>query len=261
MFLLFALLMCVQLAISSKTKETSLSLPQPSVHYLIRNSLSENLLKLFSNLLTAISEVSISSPLIWVVASIAMVPDLWGTIFCHQTHCLKIDSSIIGMSKVIGQLILLSAAVLYDWYWKTVPMKKLIGTVQIVYAVSLVLDFVLLKQINLKLGIPNEAYVLCMSGLGESIAQFKLLPFSVLFANLCPPGSEDQSDLLHTAGQAYQDLAFVISQSFVWVVESRVQSDVDWYHLVDWFLILDLKQILSPPFTSEDVLLASTSST
>ncbi|XP_043719042.1 probable folate-biopterin transporter 8, chloroplastic isoform X2 [Telopea speciosissima] len=190
MFLLFALILSVQLAISSIAREDSLSLPQPSEHHLIRNSVSENLSKQFSNLLTAITEESISRPLIWIVASIAVVPMLSGTIFCYQTQCLKLDSSIIGMSKVIGQLILISATVLYDRYWKTVPMRKLIGTVQIVYAGSLLLDLVLVKQINLKLGIPNEAYVLCMSGLAETIAQFKLLPFSVLFASLCPPGCE-----------------------------------------------------------------------
>ncbi|KAJ4956975.1 hypothetical protein NE237_013758 [Protea cynaroides] len=190
MFLLFALLLSIQLAISLTTSEDSLSLPQPSEHHIIRNSFSENLCKQFSNLLTAISEESISRPLIWIVASIAVVPILSGSIFCYQTQCLKLDPSIIGMSKVIGQLMLLSATVLYDRHWKTVPMRKLIGTVQIVYATSLLLDLVLVKQINLKMGIPNETYVLCMSGLAEIIAQFKLLPFSVLFANLCPPGCE-----------------------------------------------------------------------
>ncbi|XP_043703361.1 probable folate-biopterin transporter 8, chloroplastic isoform X2 [Telopea speciosissima] len=190
MFLLFALLLSIQLAISSKTREASLSLPEPSEHYLIRNSISKNLHKQFSNLLTAISEKSISCPLVWAVASIAVVPIFSGTIFCYQTQYLKLDPSVIGMSKVIGQSMLLSATVLYVRYWKTVPVRKLIGTVQIVYATSLLLDLVLVKQINLKLGIPNEAYVLCMSGLAEAIAQFKLLPISVLFANLCPPGCE-----------------------------------------------------------------------
>ncbi|XP_042483574.1 probable folate-biopterin transporter 9, chloroplastic [Macadamia integrifolia] len=190
MFFLFAFLLSIQLAISSKTREASLSLPQPSEHHLIRNSISGNLRKQFSNLLAAVSEESISRPLVWAVASIAVVPIFSGTIFCYQTQCLELDPSIIGMSKMIGQSMLLSATILYFRYWKTVPVRKLIGTVQIVYASSLLLDLVLVKQINLKLGIPNEAYVLCMSGLAETIAQFKLLPFSVLFANLCPPGCE-----------------------------------------------------------------------
>ncbi|KAK6923679.1 Biopterin transporter family [Dillenia turbinata] len=85
---------------------------------------------------------------------------------------------------------LLSSIVLYDRYWKKLPMRKLIGGVQILYALSLLLDLVLVKQINLKLGIPNETFALCFSGVAETVAQFKLLPFSVLWASLCPPGSE-----------------------------------------------------------------------
>ncbi|KAK6941830.1 Biopterin transporter family [Dillenia turbinata] len=46
------------------------------------------------------------------------------------------------------------------------------------------------QGINLKLGIPNETFALCFSGVAETVAQFELLPFSVLLATLCPPGSE-----------------------------------------------------------------------
>lgn len=69
-------------------------------------------------------------------------------------------------------------------------MRKLVGVVQLVYAFSLLLDLLLARQINVRLGIPNEVFVLCFSGLAETIAQFKLLPFTVLFASLCPRGCE-----------------------------------------------------------------------
>ncbi|XP_010262481.1 PREDICTED: probable folate-biopterin transporter 9, chloroplastic isoform X2 [Nelumbo nucifera] len=189
-FLLFAALLSLQLAISSTTSEDAFSLPQPSDHHIIRNSVSEDLHRKFSSLISAIGEERIAGPLTWIVASIAGVPILSGAIFCYQTQCLGLDPSIIGMSKVIGQLMLLSATIFYDRYWKRISFRKLIGMVQIVYASSLLLDLVLVKQINLRLGIPNEAYVLCFSGLAEIVAQFKLLPFSVLFANLCPAGCE-----------------------------------------------------------------------
>ncbi|CAL5337334.1 unnamed protein product [Camellia sinensis] len=45
-------------------------------------------------------------------------------------------------------------------------------------------------QINLKLGIPNDVFGLRFSGLAEIIAQFKVLPFLVLFASLAPAGCE-----------------------------------------------------------------------
>ncbi|KAA8548898.1 hypothetical protein F0562_000582 [Nyssa sinensis] len=190
LFLVFTALLSLQLAISLATREDSLGLPQLSNLNLVRKSISGSIRKQYSDLMMAISEESICGPLTWIVASISMVPILSGSIFCYQTQCLNLDPSIIGMSRVTGQLMLLSMTVLYDRFWKNIPMRKLIGTVQILYASSLLLDLFLVKQINLKLQIPNEVFALCFSGLAETIAQFKLLPFQVLFASLAPPGCE-----------------------------------------------------------------------
>lgn len=190
MFLLFSVLLSVQLAISSRIREKSLGLPQLSDQSLGGKPFLESLGKQLSDLMMGIQEENIVRPLTWIVASIATVPVLSGSIFYYQTQCLNLDPSVIGMSRVIGQLMLLSTTVLYDRCWKHVPMRKLVGIVQFVYAFSLLLDFVLVRQINLRLGIPNEVFVLCFSGLAETVAQFKLLPFSVLFANLCPRGCE-----------------------------------------------------------------------
>ncbi|GAV70833.1 BT1 domain-containing protein [Cephalotus follicularis] len=190
MFLIFAILLSLQLTMSLTLREDSLGLQQSSDNNLFKRSIAEGIKKQGSHLLTAISEASISRPLAWIVASIAMVPVFSGSIFCYQTQCLGINPSIIGMSKVIGQLILLSMTVLYDRYWKKISMRQLISAVQILYASSLLLDFVLVRQINLRLGIPNEVFALCFSGLAEILAQFKVLPFSVLLASLCPQGCE-----------------------------------------------------------------------
>ncbi|XP_038976469.1 probable folate-biopterin transporter 9, chloroplastic isoform X2 [Phoenix dactylifera] len=113
-----------------------------------------------------------------------------GSMFCFQTQCLKLDPSVIGLSKVIGQLMVLSATMFYNRFLKRIPMRRLIFGVQILYALSLLSDLFLVKQINLKLGISNEVYVLCLSALAEAIAQFKILPFTALFSSLCPYGCE-----------------------------------------------------------------------
>eukprot|EP00257_Ricinus_communis_P025518 XP_025012932.1 probable folate-biopterin transporter 9, chloroplastic isoform X2 [Ricinus communis] len=190
MFLIFAGLLSIQLAISSTSREESLGISQSSYHNVAKKSIWDNFKKQLGDLKTALREGIISCPLTWVVASIAIVPILSGSIFCYQTQCLNLDPSFIGMSRVIGQLMLLSMTVLYDRYWKEVPMRKLIAAVQFMYAFSLLLDFILVRQINLRLGIPNEVFVCCFSGLAETLAQFKLLPFSVLLASICPKGCE-----------------------------------------------------------------------
>ncbi|KAK4266243.1 hypothetical protein QN277_027193 [Acacia crassicarpa] len=190
MFLIFSGLLSLQLAISSSTREESLGLPKVSGHAFPRKSILEDIRNQFSNLVTAIREESISGSLKWIVGSIAMVPILSGSIFCYQIQQLNLNPSVFGLSRVISQLMLLSGTVLYDRYWKKVPMRKLIRIVQTLYAASLLLDLVLVNQINLRLGIPNEVFALCFSGFAETLAQFKLLPFSMFFASVCPEGCE-----------------------------------------------------------------------
>ncbi|KAK8703937.1 hypothetical protein V6N13_047577 [Hibiscus sabdariffa] len=131
MFLVFSAILSLQLAVSASAREEHLGLPPPLGHIPSGQSISENIRKQLSDLMIAISEDSIFRPLTWIVASIAMVPILSGSIFCYQTQCLHLDPSVIGMSRVIGQLMLLSLTVLYNRYWKQIPMRKLIGAVQI----------------------------------------------------------------------------------------------------------------------------------
>ncbi|KAK6130498.1 hypothetical protein DH2020_035756 [Rehmannia glutinosa] len=190
MFLAFAAILALQLTVSLKTKEESFGLSQPSNYTIVRESIPWSIKKQYSDLMVAIKDESISRPLFWVVSSILAVPMLSGSLFCYQTQCLNLDPSIIGMSKVTGQLMLLSLALLYDRFGKTIPMRKLACITQILCAFSLLLDLVLVKQLNIQLGISNEIFTLCFSGLAETIAQFKLLPFYVLFASLAPPGCE-----------------------------------------------------------------------
>ncbi|GAB4843680.1 hypothetical protein Ancab_013644 [Ancistrocladus abbreviatus] len=188
---IFTSLLLVQLAISFGSREDSLGISHTVDHETGKqSSVLDSIRKQLSDLLAALSDNNISRPLVWAVASISMIPMFSGSIFCYQTQFLNLDPSIIGMSRVIGQMVLLSLTVLYDRLWKRIPMRRLIGVVQILYACSLLLDLILVKQVNLKVGIPNDAFALCFASLAETIATFKTVPFFVLIASLCPPGCE-----------------------------------------------------------------------
>ncbi|CDO99358.1 unnamed protein product [Coffea canephora] len=152
MFLSFSALLAFQLTITLGMKEDSIGSPQTSSHSLVRKSISESIRKQYFDLLVVAREESISRPLIWIVASTATVPNSSGSIFCYQTQCLNLDPSVVGMSKVIGQLMLLVMTVSYDRLWKHVPMRKLVGIVQILYASSVLLDLILVTQVNLDRG-------------------------------------------------------------------------------------------------------------
>ncbi|KAL8135610.1 hypothetical protein AgCh_010299 [Apium graveolens] len=190
MCLAFAGFLSLQLTMSLATKEKSLGLEKPINQTLMSKSVFRTFKEQYSDLVVPISEENISRPLIWILASFALVPILSGSIFCYQTQCLNLNPSFIGMSRVTSQIILLSMTVLYGRFWRNVPLRKLIGMVQSLYATSLFLDLALVNQFNLKFGISNEIFTLYFSGITEAIAKFKLLPFKMLIASSAPPGCE-----------------------------------------------------------------------
>ncbi|XP_066399026.1 LOW QUALITY PROTEIN: probable folate-biopterin transporter 9, chloroplastic [Miscanthus floridulus] len=203
MFTAFSVLLGFQLALSLSTKETLPSSRGNSRNRLVKSSLAANFRKQFSNLMTVISEERILYPLTWIMTSFAVVPILSGTMFCFQTQYLNLDPSVIGLSKVVGQVMVLSLTVLYNRYLKRIPPRCLTSGLQILYALAVLSDLVLVKQINLVLGIPNEIHVLCFSALAEALAQFKVLPFSVLLSSLCPPGCEGSLFAFFTSGLVF----------------------------------------------------------
>lgn len=53
-------------------------------------------------------------PLLWFLSSYAVIPLLGSTMFFYQTQYLGLDSSVIGLVKVVGQTGLVAGSVLYN---------------------------------------------------------------------------------------------------------------------------------------------------
>ncbi|KAJ4805662.1 Major facilitator superfamily protein [Rhynchospora pubera] len=185
LFMTFSFFLVQQLSLALSTKERTIER-----RHIGTIPLWDNLQSQISNFVQAVSERQILYPLCWIIGSVAFVPILSGSIFCFQTQILNLDPSIIGLSKVVGQLFVISATLLYNRFLKRIPLRTLVSGLQVMYAFALLSDLLLVKQINLSLGISNEIYVLSLSALAEAIAQFKLLPFTVLLSSLCPRGCE-----------------------------------------------------------------------
>ena len=66
----------------------------------------------------------------WFTASYVVIPALTGTMFFYQTQYLKVDSSLLGISKVFGQAAMLLWSVVYNRHLNTVPARKLIAIIQ-----------------------------------------------------------------------------------------------------------------------------------
>ncbi|RDY02600.1 putative folate-biopterin transporter 9, chloroplastic, partial [Mucuna pruriens] len=136
MFVIFSSLLSLQLAISYSTREEYLGMSQLLGQDLTRKSILENIRKRVSDLVTVISDEHFPAPCI----------DCW--INFHGRNAFS------GLEWLANCCFF--GTQLYNHYWKKTLMRKLISMVQILYVSSLLLDLVLIKQINLKQGIPNK---------------------------------------------------------------------------------------------------------
>ncbi|KAJ4834428.1 hypothetical protein Tsubulata_043466 [Turnera subulata] len=146
--------------------------------------------KLIAALQALMAVLMIARSIAWLAASYALVPFVSGTMFFYQTQHLKIDSSVLGISKLFAQAAMLLWSIIYNCHLKSVPARKLIAALQALMAVLMVSDAMFVKGIYREMGVPDAFYVVLLSGLLEVLVFFKMLPFNVLIAQLCPPGCE-----------------------------------------------------------------------
>ncbi|PIN09401.1 hypothetical protein CDL12_18015 [Handroanthus impetiginosus] len=200
MFSIFGILLCFQLIMTLFIRESSLDLPKTPSHMGFRTQLSE--------IMVALKKPEILYSITWFAFSYAVIPALTGTMFYYQTQHLKIESSLLGISKVFGQVAMLLWGVVYNRHLKSISPRKLIAAVQISMAIFMISDYLFVKGVYETIGIPDAVYVVVFSGLLEVLCFFKILPFNVLMAHVCPPGCEGSVMALVMSAIA---LAFIVS--------------------------------------------------
>ncbi|KAH1031596.1 hypothetical protein J1N35_043770 [Gossypium stocksii] len=200
MFVFFGLLLVLQFLITISVPERSLNLPKSPSNVGIRKQLSE--------LSTALQKPEIAYSIAWFAASYAIIPALTGTMFFYQTQYLKIDAAVLGISKVFGQVVTLLWGIIYNRSLKSVQPRKLIETIQATMAVFMISDVLFVKGIYRQIGVPDSMYIVVFSGVLEVLFFFKILPFSILIAQLCPRGCEGSLMAFVMSAVA---LAFIVS--------------------------------------------------
>ncbi|VVB15322.1 unnamed protein product [Arabis nemorensis] len=214
-FFLFGILALVQFLVTISIPESSLNLP--------KNPSPAGIGKHISDLSLVLRKPEISYSIAWIALSTALVPVLNGTMFFYQTKFLKTDASLVGISKVFGQIAMLFWGLAYNRWLKSIRPRKLIAAIQGTIAVFVISDLLFVKGVYRELGVPDSVYVLFFSGILEALFYFKTLPFTVLMARLCPPGCEGSLMAFVMSAIA---LAFIVSgylgivlASFVGVTE------------------------------------------
>ncbi|KAH0690005.1 hypothetical protein KY289_017363 [Solanum tuberosum] len=239
MFLMFGILLSIQFLVTIFIHESSLDLPKSPSDRGIKTQLSE--------LLVALRKPEIYYSILWFAASYAMIPALTGTMFYYQTEHLGIESSVLGISKVFGQAAMLLWGIIYNKNLKSMSPRKLISAIQATMAVFMFSDFLFVKGVYRMFGIPDSLYVVLFSGLLEVLYFFKILPFNVLMAQLCPPGCEGSVMAFLMSALA---IAIIISGYLGVVLSSFVQVTANDFSGLGHALLIQAACTLLPIYCS-----------
>lgn len=239
MFFLFGVLLMLQFFLTIFFTENSLELPKNPVNHGIKKQLSE--------LLVVLRRPEIFRPIAWFAASYAIIPALTGTMFFYQTQHLKIESSVLGISKVFGQAAMLLWGAMYNRHLKSIQPRKLISAIQAAMALLMISDVLFVKGFYQKIGVEDSLYVVVVSGLLEVLYFFKILPFSVLMAKLCPAGCEGSLMAFIMSTIA---LAFILSGYLGVALASYVGVTGDDFSGLPYGLLIQAAATLLPLFWS-----------
>lgn len=129
-------------------------------------------------------------PMAWFFLAHVTVPNLSTVLFYYQTEFLKLEASFLGTSRVVGWVGLMIGTFIYNRFFKTMKLRKILLFAHVGLALLTTLDMILVSRINVSFGISDKVMVLSGSALADAINQLKFMPFLILSGQLCPPGIE-----------------------------------------------------------------------
>lgn len=87
--------------------------------------LRRKLMFVVGSLWQAVVNPDIHRPMLWFMASCALIPSLQTTMFYYQTNVLHLDVSFLGTARVVGWAGLMLGTLVYNARLKYVPMRRI----------------------------------------------------------------------------------------------------------------------------------------
>ncbi|KAI5063221.1 hypothetical protein GOP47_0021768 [Adiantum capillus-veneris] len=132
-------------------------------------------------------------PALYVYLAQALCPDISESMFYWFTDPVVgpgFSEQFIGLVGGIGYLAMFVGVGLYNCWFRLYTLRTMFLWPQVAYVLMGLSDTIIVKRWNLKMGIPDHAFVIGDETLTDVIGRLQLIPFMVLSARLCPPGVE-----------------------------------------------------------------------
>ena len=110
------------------------------------------------------------------------------TPFVQETLGISLDTLSYLDAASYGFLAI--GVVAYYRFFRHTKFRKIFGVTQVVTAILLLSDAILLMRLNTKFGIPDVPFLFATTAFGEVLGRLNSMPFLVMAAQLCPENME-----------------------------------------------------------------------
>lgn len=141
-------------------------------------------------LVAALRRPRIHRPLAFFFLQRALVPSVNQSLLFFTTDVLRFSPEFLAAQGALAYLCFLLGSVVYSRYIAGVAFKRIFYCAQAALALLSLGDLCLVLRLNLRVGIPDAAFVVGADSVATVIERLTLQPFLVIAARVCPPGCE-----------------------------------------------------------------------
>ncbi|KAL1290982.1 hypothetical protein HN51_059534 [Arachis hypogaea] len=142
---------------------------------------------------TTLKKDDVWKPCLYMYLSYALSLNIFEGLFYWYTDPKagpSFSQETVGFIFSIGSVGALLGALLYQYALKDYAFRDLLFWTQLIYALSGMVDLVMVLRLNLKFGIPDYLFVMIVDSVAQMTTRLKWMPMLVLSAKLCPSGIE-----------------------------------------------------------------------
>lgn len=102
----------------------------------------------------------------------------------------KFNAELVGFISTAGFIAMLLGVLVYNKYLSEYQYRTIFFYVQVLFAVTNLLDLVFIYRWNIAIGIPDVVFIMGDTALSPLIRRILHMPTCILAAKLCPDGAE-----------------------------------------------------------------------
>lgn len=177
-----------------------------------------------------------------------MTPNASGAMFFYETNELHFTPDFMGKVALIGQIATLLGVGVYNFFLKSVSLKKIFTWSCILSTIIGATQFILITGINREYGLSDQLFVLGDSVVLNVLGEVAFMPGLVLAARICPEGVE--ATLFALLMSIYNGGSIASSSIGAWLTSLLGVTSDDFSNLIPLLSICLLSNLFPLAFLS-----------